>query len=128
MHAPSTGCNKQVYPYIHMMENRLFAEEQHGFVPMRNCVPQLLESLEAWSQIIEEGRCIDIIYTDFSKAFDSVPHTRLLKKVESYGIKSNLLKLIGSFLSNRKQRVRVEGSMSQWIPVTSGIPPGSVLG
>ena len=58
-----------------MMENHLFAEEQHGFVLMRNCVTQLLESMEAWSQIIEEGGCIDIIYTDFSKAFDSVPHT-----------------------------------------------------
>ena len=62
---------------IHVMENRLFAEEQHGFVQMRNCVTHLLESLETWSQIIEDG-CIDIIYTDFSQAFDSVPHIRLL--------------------------------------------------
>ena len=58
----------------HMMENRIFAEGQHGFVAMRNCVTQLLESLEVWSQMIEGG-CIDIIYTaDYSKAFDSVPH------------------------------------------------------
>ena len=50
----------------------------YGCVRMRNCVGQLLESLEAWSQITEEGGCIDIIYTDFSKAFDSVSHIRLL--------------------------------------------------
>ena len=81
-----------------MMENRLFAKEQHGFVPMRKCVTQLLESLEAWSQIKEEAGCIDIIYTDFYKAFDSVPLIRLLKNIESYGIKGNLLKWIGSFL------------------------------
>ena len=77
--------------------NNLFADEQHGFEPMRNCATQLLVK-----QIMEESGCIDIIYTDFSKTFDSVPHLRLLRKVESYGIKGNLLKWIGSFLSNRR--------------------------
>ena len=79
---------------------------------------------------MEESGCVDIIYTDFSKAFDSVPRERLLRKVESYGIQGNLLKWIESFLSSRRQRVKVGGSLSQWAPVKSGAPPpqGSVLG
>ena len=91
----------------HMNINKLFADQQHGFVPMRNCATQLLLCLDEWSKIMEDSGCVDINYTDFTKAFDSVPHLRLLRKVESYGIKGNLLKWIGSFLSNRRQRVKV---------------------
>ena len=111
-----------------MSNNKLFAEEQHGFVPKRNCATQLLDSLEAWNNIMEESGCVDIIYTDFSKAFDSVPCERLLRKVESYGIQGNLLKWVESFLSSRRQRVKVGGSLSQWAPVKSGVPQGSVFG
>ena len=68
----------------HMNINNLFADQHHGFVPMRNWATQLLVCLEAWSKIMEESGCIDIIYTDFSKAFDSVPKLRPLRKVESY--------------------------------------------
>ena len=99
--------------------HNLFADEQHGFVPMRNWATQLLVCLEAWSKIMEESGFIDIIYADFSKAFDSVPHLRLLRKVESYGIKGNLLKWIGSFSSNRRQRVKVAESVSKWAQVVS---------
>ena len=112
----------------HMNINNLFADEQHGFVPMPYCATQLLVCLEAWSKIMEESGCTDIIYTGFSKAFDSVPHLRLLRKMESYGIKGNLLKWIGSSLSRRRQRVKVAESISKWAPVKSGVPQGSVLG
>ena len=112
----------------HMNINKLFADEQHGFVPMRNCATRLLLCLDEWSKIMEDSGCVDIIYTDFSKTFDSVPHLRLLRKVESYGIKGNLLKWIGSFLSNRRQRVKVADSVSRWAPVKSGVPQGSVMG
>ena len=113
---------------MHMNKHDLFADEQHGFVPMRNCCTQLLVSLEAWNDIIEVSGCVYIIYTDFSKAFDSVPHARLLKKVKSYGINGKLLKWIESFLSNRRQQVKVGESVSKWVPVKSGVPQGSVLG
>ena len=66
--------------------NNLFAEEQHGFVPNRDCMTNLLSVLEDWSEAIELGYDIDVIYTDFAKAFDSVPHLRLLIKLESIGI------------------------------------------
>ena len=96
---------------VHMSNNNLFAEEQYGFVPKWNCATQLLVSLEVWNDIMEESGCVDIIYTDFSKAFDSVPHEGLLRKVESYGIKGNVLK--ESFLPIRRQRVKVGGSVSK---------------
>ena len=70
----------------HLMKNNLIADDQHGFVPNRDCITQLLVCMEDWSKMIEEGDCFDVIYTDFSKAFDSVPHERLLLKLESLGI------------------------------------------
>ena len=73
--------------------------------------------------IIEKGEILD----DFSKAFDSVAHERLLRKLENYGIKGNLLKWIRSFLTGRTQCVNVDGCKSGWLDVLSGIPQGSVL-
>ena len=63
----------------------------------------------------------------FAKAFDTVPHQRLLKKLEAYGITGNILHWIESFLTDRRQRVRVNGSFSKFTPVVSGIPQGSIL-
>ena len=85
----------------HMIENNLFTNDQHGFVPKRNCATQLLEAIETWYDITEDMGYIDVIYTDFAKAFDAVPHKRLIKKVEAYGFSDNLLSWIKSFLSNR---------------------------
>ena len=75
-----------------------------------------------------KGGIIDVIYIDFAKAFDSVPHHRLITKLQSYGIGGQILKWIKSFLSTRRQRVVLGGAMSDGIYVISGIPQGSVLG
>ena len=112
----------------HLVKHKLIADEQHGFVPKRNCMTNLLTAIEDWSYLIDKGKEMDLIYTDFSKAFDSVPHARLTTKLEAIGIRGDLLGWIKSFLANRKQRVVVDGEMSKWSDVKSGIPQGSVLG
>ena len=111
----------------YMTTNKLFTDEQHGFVPKRDCMTNLLIAMEEWTAAIEIGNDIDVIYTDFAKAFDSVPHKRLLIKLKSIGIEDKVLQWIKSFLNIRKHSVCVEGEFSDWVHVNSGIPQGSVL-
>ena len=89
----------------HFAGNKLFAACQHGFRRKRSCASQLLEVMEDLVTMIENKDPVDIIYLDFRKAFDTVPHVRLLKKLEAYGVARKLLNWIRDFLSNRKQRV-----------------------
>jgi hypothetical protein len=87
-----------------------------------------LKVLDRWTQILDEGGCIDVAYCDLIKAFDKVPHRRLLHKLQMYDIGENHIQWIGSFLLNRIQKVSVNGESSEWKSVTSGITQGSVLG
>ena len=112
----------------HMEEKNIFSMQQHGFRQKHSCVTQLLEVVEEWSETLECGGNVDCIYLDFAKAFDTVPHQRLLAKMEAYGITGLILKWTESFLLNRQQQVRVGSSCSDWVDVKSGIPQGSVLG
>jgi len=83
---------------------------------------------ESWTQALIEGFGIDVLYLDYRKAFDSVPHKRLLEQLKSYGISGKLLRWIQSFLEERLMRVGIICSFSDWIKVLSGVPQGSVLG
>ena len=111
-----------------MEEHDFFSKCQHGFRRHRSCVTQLLEVMNDLSSLTEQKLDFDILYLDFAKAFDTVPHQRLLNKLKAYGIEGDLLNWISSFLSNRTQRVRVNKSFSEYKTVDSGIHQGSVLG
>lgn len=112
----------------HMIKNELFSNKQFGFISGRSTTLQLLRVMDEWTEILDHGGKIDSIYMDFMKAFDKVPHQRLLKKMERYKISETVIKWVESFLNDRKQKVTVNGAESKNHKVTSGIPQGTVLG
>lgn len=112
----------------HLQEHDLLSDHQHGFISKRSCTTNLLATIDEWTKNLDENMPTDCVYLDFSKAFDSVPHQRLAKKLDALGIRGQLLKWIQSFLADRKQCVRIGEATSTWAPVISGIPQGSVLG
>ena len=77
---------------------------------------------------LDIGLCVDTVFIDFSRAFDKVPHDNLLRKINSYGIKGKLFQWISNFLTNRQQRVRIRGVLSNTKNISSGVIQGSVLG
>ena len=94
----------------------------------RSCATQLFHVLDYFTNHLDKGETVDIIYLDFQKAFDSVPHQCLIQKLTSYGVHGKVLQCIKDFLWNRTQQVVLNGQISGSIPVTSGVPQGSVLG
>ena len=101
---------------------------QHGFMRGRSCLSNLLETLDRANEIMAEGNCVDLFYFDFSKAFDTVSHYRLLVKLEAMHFSRNMLNILRDFLSDRVMQVKVGDAISKAKPVMSGVPQGSVLG
>ena len=112
----------------YFMNNKLFSEKQFGFLPGRSTSLQLLNILDDWTQRLEAGGQVDVVYTDLEKAFDKVPHRLLLYKLKKYNVDPQILKWIDSFLVGRVQRVVIDGTGSGWCDVISGISQGFVLG
>ena len=112
----------------HLQDNNLLSSQQFGFISGRSTTLQLLRYLDNCIEMIVSGSVVDTIYLDFAKAFDKVPHRRLIGKLRSYGISGNVCQWIEHFLNERSQVVSVNGEKSESVPVISGIPQGSVLG
>jgi hypothetical protein len=110
-----------------MKKNGLFSIRQYAFLSGRSTTLQLLYVLERWTEILDNGGSLDAIYFDFMKAFDTIPHKGLIGKRERHGISKDLIEWVKSFLTDRRQRVRVNGSCSDFQQVIRGIPQGSVL-
>ncbi len=112
----------------HLEDNNLIKDTQHGFLKGKSCATNLIEFMERLTKIVDKGSKADIFYLDFAKAFDKVPHMRLLAKLEAKGVGGEVLTWIKDWLLQRKQKVRVGKVLSTEENVESGIPQGTVLG
>ena len=112
----------------YLNENSIISDHQYGFRAGHSTVDQLILTYNEISTALDNGNPTDLIFFDFSKAFDLVNHVILLVKLHHIGIAGQVCEWIAAFLSGRSMKVRVAGALSHTVPVTSGVPQGSVLG
>ena len=112
----------------HLKTYQILSDKQYGFRPNHSCETQLLSIVEEIQSAMNHHLSVDLIFIDFRKAFDTVPHQRLLTKLHHYGIQGNVHNWISSWLTKRTQRVVIKGHSSTYVHVDSGVPQGTVLG
>ena len=111
-----------------LIKHKLINHSQHGFLKAKYCLTNLICFFEEITKWVDEGYPVDIIYLDFQKAFDKVQHQRLILNLKSHGIGIIIINWIEKLLTDRRQRVVVDGEVSNWKLVLSGVPQASVLG
>lgn len=118
--------NKAIMDYLE--SKNILYPKQHGFRRGLSAVTQLAEITHDFAGIIDSKLQADAILIDFAKAFDRVPHSKLIAKLESIGINSKVIGWISAYLTNRTQYVSLDNVDSDCLSVLSGVPQGSVLG
>ena len=123
-------CEHIVHSHImsFLDKHKILTTSQHGFRSGHSCETQLIQTIHDFTSSLDNKTQTDVVIMDFSKAFDTVPHNRLLLKCSQYGVDGKINDWLSAFLKNRKQRVVVGGDFSQWADVVSGVPQGTVLG
>ena len=108
--------------------NKFLSDNQYGFRKGKSCTTNLLKYYDGVTNLIHKDNLVDVKNIDFQKAFDKVPHEALIFKLERCGLGKAEIRWIRNWLTNRKQRVHINGKYSDWAEVESGVPQGSVLG
>ena len=117
---------------IHNQLSKFFecnlSELQCGFRKGFSAQDCLIVLIETWKRMLDKGGTCGALLTDLSKAFDCLPHDLLIAKLHAYGLDSKSLRILSSYLTNRKQRVRIGTFYSSWCDILAGVPQGSILG
>ena len=116
------------YLYNHLQDNNMLSSLQSGFIQGDSTVNQLAYLYHMFTEALDAGKGVQIVFFDISKAFDRVWHEGLIYKLKAAGVSGDVLRWFQSYLSGRCQRVVLPGSFSEWVYIKAGVPQGSILG